>query len=122
MSFGTANVQCLRKKTCAAKPLDHRPNSLFNTDYKIYTKIFASRLRRWLPSLLDPAQTGFVPGRSIATAIDSLLAAQRAASSQTGSAEPVAILLDIAKAYDSVERTFLPEALRWTGLPSGSWR
>ncbi|GAB9476292.1 reverse transcriptase [Globisporangium polare] len=117
VSFGTANVQCLRKKTCAAKPLDHRPISLLNTDYKIYSKIFVSRLRRWLPSLLDQAQTGFMPGRSIATAIDSLLAAQRAASTQTGSAESAAILLDIVKAYDSVKRTFLLEALCWTGLP-----
>ena len=49
--------------------------------------------------------------------IDSLLASQRAATSQISGGEPVAILLDITKAFDSIGRAFLLAALRWSGLP-----
>jgi hypothetical protein len=79
LSFHEANVQCLKKTRTASRPLDHRPIALLNSEYKVYTKIFSSRLRLFLPDLIHPLQAGFVPGRSIHTPIDTFLAIRKLA-------------------------------------------
>lgn len=42
---------------------NYRPIALLNSDYKIFTKILASRLSRIIPKLINRDQVGFVPGR-----------------------------------------------------------
>lgn len=138
-SFGQAHVQALKKHPSAATPLEHRPIALLNTDYKIYTRIFAVRMRPLLPEVVHNLQAGFVPQRSIHSAIDLLHAAQRLAAGQQyhgkQGAHPakraesgktdvtetlndaVAVLADFAKAYDSVNRRFLLAALDRQGFP-----
>ena len=64
-SFGDANIQCLKKSSASALPLDHRPIALLNSDYKLFTKILSFRVRPILSSIVLPAQVGFVPQRSI---------------------------------------------------------
>jgi hypothetical protein len=54
-------------------PLDitnRRPITLLNGDYKILVKIMVEKLKPYLPKLIVPTQTDFIPGRNM---IDSLV-------------------------------------------------
>jgi len=42
-----------------------RPITLLNTDYKILTKVLATRLKMGLPGIISQTQSGFLKGRSI---------------------------------------------------------
>ncbi|KAF1333576.1 reverse transcriptase, partial [Globisporangium splendens] len=116
-SFSEAHIHCIKKSVSAASPLDYRPIALLNSDYKIFTRIFATRLRTVLPWLIHHMQAGFVPGRAIPTTIDVLLAAQQRATSDPAMSRAIALLLDFAKAYDSLDRSFLAQALQHLGFP-----
>ncbi|KAF1328105.1 reverse transcriptase, partial [Globisporangium splendens] len=116
-SFSEAHIHCIKKSVSAASPLDYRPIALLNSDYKIFTRIFATRLRTVLPWLIHHMQAGFVPGRAIPTTIDMLLAAQQRATSDPAMSRAIALLLDFAKAYDSIDRSFLAQALQHLGFP-----
>ncbi|KAF1333677.1 reverse transcriptase, partial [Globisporangium splendens] len=67
--------------------------------------------------LIHHMQAGFVPGRAIPTTIDVLLAAQQRATSDPAMSRAIALLLDFAKAYDSLDRSFLAQALQHLGFP-----
>ncbi|KAF1333740.1 reverse transcriptase, partial [Globisporangium splendens] len=116
-SFSEVHIHCIKKSVSAASPLDYRPIALLNSDYKIFTRIFATRLRTVLPWLIHHMQAGFVPGRAIPTTIDVLLAAQQRATSDPAMSKAIALLLDFAKAYDSLDRSFLAQALQHLGFP-----
>ncbi|KAF1329278.1 hypothetical protein FI667_g6103, partial [Globisporangium splendens] len=60
-SFSEAHIHCIKKSVSAASPLDYTPIALLNSDYKIFTRIFATRLRTVLPWLIHHMQAGFVP-------------------------------------------------------------
>ncbi|KAF1319717.1 reverse transcriptase, partial [Globisporangium splendens] len=89
-SFSEAHIHCIKKSVSAASPLDYRPIALLNSDYKIFTRIFATRLRT---------------------------AAQQRATSDLAMSRAIALLLDFAKAYDSLDRSFLAQALQYLGFP-----
>jgi hypothetical protein len=116
-SFKDANIHCLKKTKTASRPLDHRPIALLNTDYKVYTRIFATRLRPLLPHLVHTLQAGFVPGRSIHTPIDTFLAIRKVADRDPRLAKGIGLLLDFAKAYDSLNRAFLVCVLQLYNFP-----
>ncbi|OWZ04937.1 reverse transcriptase [Phytophthora megakarya] len=48
-SFLEANIFCLKKGGNLRDPLNYRPIALLNTDYKIFTRVLANRLRKTLP-------------------------------------------------------------------------
>ncbi|KAF1333391.1 Reverse transcriptase precursor, partial [Globisporangium splendens] len=116
-SFSEAHIHCIKESVSAASPLDYWPIALLNSDYKIFTRIFATRLPTVLPWLIHHMQAGFVPGRAIPTTIDVLLAAQQRATSDPAMSRAIALLLDFAKAYDSLDRSFLAQALQHLGFP-----
>ena len=115
--IGESVVSCIKKSKSAERPLDYRPIALLNSDYKIFTRVFASRLRSLLSSLIHPLQTGFVPRREMSTIFD-ILAAAKICSDENLALETALLLrLDFSKSYDSLSRVFLFAALRKLGLP-----
>ena len=59
-------ISLIPKKNKDKTLLDNlRPISLLNVDYKILTKTLAKRLKKVLPTIINPDQTGYVKDRFI---------------------------------------------------------
>ena len=92
--------------------------TLLNTDYKIIAKVMANRLKRILDEIIHNDQTGFLKGRNIGCNVRSIidLVDYCDANNLPGSI----VLLDIEKAFDSVEHDYLFEVLKAFSLGSNS--
>uniref|UniRef100_A0A803JST4 Reverse transcriptase domain-containing protein n=1 Tax=Xenopus tropicalis TaxID=8364 RepID=A0A803JST4_XENTR len=83
----------------------YRPISLLTTDIKILAKVLANSLGKVILQLVHEDQTGFMPGKSTAPNIRRLYTNLTYPHSNTGQRTIVA--LDIAKAFDTVEWSYL---------------
>ena len=109
-------VVTLYKAGPRTQPGNYRPITLLNSDYRVLAKVLATRLRAVQGDLIQPEQTGFLPGRHIGENImlNQLLPAALPPSSQV-----VTIFLDFYKAYDTIIREFLYAVLEALGLGAG---
>lgn len=94
------NISLLYKSGDRKLPSNYRPITLLNVDAKLGPKIMSFRLGQVLPSLLHSDQYGFVPGRDTRHAHLRFQALQQLYTSEKTPAG--AVLLDFAKAFDSV--------------------
>lgn len=93
-----------------------RPITILNSAYKIFAKALSLRLQPLLDSLIHPTQTNFVKDRSI---LDNIFTFWEAVSLARLRKEELAILLlDIDKAYDRVDWTFLEAVVLKMRFPS----
>lgn len=102
----------------AKNPGDFRPISLFHVIYKAITKIIANRLRSLLDRFVSPNQSAFVPRRQI---LDNSIIAQEIIHSmknQRGAKGLLTLKMDMSKAYDRVEWTFVRDVLHKFGFSS----
>ncbi|GMJ08752.1 hypothetical protein HRI_004544400 [Hibiscus trionum] len=93
-----------------------RPIGLCTVMYKILSKIVVNRLKPYLPGWVSENQTSFVPGRSI---IDNVIVAQEiihSMRSKKGKAGWFAIKVDLEKAYDRLEWSFIDDTLVDIGI------
>lgn len=94
-----------------------RPISCCNYIYKIISKIFVIRLRCYMGGMVSQNQSAFVGGRLIQ---DNLIIAQEAfhalKQNNRGGKENMAIKLDMSKAYDRVEWSFIEKVLKAYGF------
>lgn len=91
------------------------PISVINVDVKILSKIIASRLAPLLPSLLHPAHSGFVPGRSATLNMHRVLMALEYARSYTDQDVDI-VSLDAEKAFDNISLCWLFRVMTDFGL------
>eukprot|EP00253_Pinus_taeda_P007380 PITA_07380 len=86
-----------------------RPISLCNASYKILAKLLANRMKPMLPRIISSAQGGFVKGRHI---LDNVIQVQETIhSSKQRKEKGMIIKLDMANAFDRVNRAFLSKVL-----------
>eukprot|EP01018_Ginkgo_biloba_P023451 Gb_23997 [translate_table: standard] len=96
-----------------------RPISLCDVCYKIITKLMANRLERILPKLIFEEQGRFVKGKQI---VDNVVLAQEALhSAKIKKLKMMLIKLDMAKAYDRLDRNFLLKVVERFGFCK-EWR
>lgn len=89
----------------------YRPISLCNMIYKVVTKIIVTRIRPLLSNLISSVQADFVPGRR---GLDNVLIAQELIHSidkKKGKVGYMAIKVDLEKAYDKLEWSFIHKVL-----------
>lgn len=108
-----ANIALILKKD--RDPLDmssYRPISLLQMETKILSKVLANRMCKYIASLIDPDQTGFVPGRHIYFNLRRLFNIIY----QKQKDESVVIALDAEKAFDYIEWRYMLTALKYFGF------
>lgn len=96
-----------------ADPANYRPITLLNADYRILTKALAIRLGSALKNVVAVEQTAFLQDRYIGENILLLQLLPRYLKQRGKSA--VVAFCDFAKAYDTVDRGFLYEAMECMG-------
>ncbi|KAG6783515.1 hypothetical protein POTOM_012964 [Populus tomentosa] len=95
---------------------DFRPISCCNILYKCISKIIVSRLKSVLNDIIGPAQSAFLPGRSISDAI--LLTQELMHNSHLSNGPSnCALKIDLQKAFDTVSWEFILAGLKAIALP-----
>ena len=97
---------------------DFRPISLCNTTYKMITKIIVARLRPFLSGIVSPFQSAFMPGTK---GTDNVIIVQElihTISRKRGSVGNMAIKIDLEKAYDKLEWSFIRDTLHRANILS----
>ncbi|KAL6572729.1 hypothetical protein OROMI_013687 [Orobanche minor] len=117
LSANPTNLIFIRKINQPELPADFRPIILCNVSYKIASKVFANRLQSILPLIISEAQSAFVLGRLIT---DNILIAHDTHHflnhRKSGSKGLMSIKLDMPKAFDRLEWSFVLATLKALGF------
>ena len=100
-----ASITLVPKVPNPSKLSDYMPISCCKTIYKCISKILANRLKTVLPTLIDGAQSAFIPGRSIT---DNILLVQELLRNyhRKDTSARCAIKVDLCRAFDTVRWEF----------------
>ena len=88
----------------------YRPIVLLNTDYKILSKVTATRIKHVLEDIIDTDQNGFLKGRNISNNLQILLDVMEWADMQQ--IPGLLISIDFEKAFDKVQYESLWYAMK----------
>ncbi|XP_056842893.1 uncharacterized protein LOC130495512 [Raphanus sativus] len=104
------------KKDDATKMGDYRPISCCNVLYKVLSKILANRLKQILPKFISTNQSAFVKDRLL---MENVLLASELVKCyhKTTISSRCAVTIDISKAFDSVQWSFVLSILSAIKMP-----
>ncbi|CAM8976493.1 unnamed protein product [Rhodiola kirilowii] len=109
-----------KQKRIVERMEDLRPISLTSVISKVVAKVFVNRLQDILPEVIGTAQSAFVKGRLIS---DNFILAHECAhfikNTKKGNQFFASLKLDMSKAYDRVEWSFLESVLLQFGFDDG---
>ncbi|KAJ0261541.1 Reverse transcriptase zinc-binding domain-containing protein [Hirschfeldia incana] len=114
--WNTTILTLIPKKASANKITDFRPISCCNTVYKAVSKLLADRLKSVLPSLISNSQSAFIPGRLL---VENVLMATELIQGYNWKhiSRRSMLKVDLKKAFDSVNWSFIVLILRVLGFP-----
>ena len=111
------NIVLIPKNQGPESISNFRPISLCNLVYKIVSKIIVSRIRSLLNHLISPSQATFVPGRrgvDNAIIVQEIIHIMGKAKRNVGY---MALKIDLEKAYDKLEWSFIKGMLSKFNFP-----
>ena len=111
------NIVLIPKITRLESLGNYWPISLCNTVYNIVTKTIVARLRPHIDKLVSPLQFAFFPGRR---SVDNAIVVKElihTISNKKGQGEYMAIKVDLEKAYEKIEWSFIRKVLINDNLP-----
>ncbi|KAE9600797.1 putative RNA-directed DNA polymerase [Lupinus albus] len=109
-NLNSNNIALIPKYSGAYKIEDFRPIALANFQFKIITKILASRLAVIAPKIVSPLQRGFIKDNNIQDCICLASEAANLLDYKTFGGN-LAIKLDIKKEFDTLDWKFLQDTL-----------
>lgn len=115
-SWNESHVTLIPKKGNTNEIKNWRPISLLNFDYKILTKIIATRLKRIMPKMILQTQKCSVPNRSITDAIRNIDSIREHCN--RSNKEKIISNFDQRKAFDLVNHCFMFKILEKMKLGS----
>lgn len=111
------NIVLVPKKQNPKYMTELRPISLCNVSYKIVSKVLANRLKEVIDKLISETQSAFIPGRLISENImisyEIMYFMKRKTKGKKGW---MALKLDMSKAYDRVEWSYVKAVLQNMGF------
>lgn len=95
---------------------DYRPTALCNSTYKLISKILANRLKIQLEKIISPMQDTYVHGRQIGDNITLAQELIHCMKKKKSKKNYMALKLDMPKAFDRVEWSFLVKVMQQLGF------
>ena len=96
---------------------EYRPISLCNVLYKIFAKVLANRLKKFMPELITEHQSAFAKNRFISNNfLVSFEILHCMKNHNLGETDFMAVKLDMSKAYDRVEWNYLQKLMEKMGF------
>ena len=107
-------TEILKDCPAAASVARYRPISMTLVWYRWLMRVFVARVSPAMATCAGPQQHGFVPGRSVCTALMSVLPVMDL--SRARGSECVVVAADIEKAYDRVDHAAMDTIIAFLGL------
>ena len=107
-------IVCLPKHGNPVTTDDYRPLTLLNSDYKIFARILANRIRPWINDILHPCQHCGVGDNNILSALSEVR--DTIAHAEYTNAPICLLSLDFKGAFDKISHTYLLETMKAYGF------
>ena len=120
ITLNATEIVLIPKKAHAHHVTDYRPISLTNVIYRLIAKSLANRIKKELPDYIHHSQHAFIQARRIT---DNIIIAQEIVHSfnlKSFNQEAFMLKIDLAKAFDRIEWSFILDTLRRKGYQGHS--